>query len=115
MPNGARNSAVVLTDQRARAEILPEQGARVASLKDLRSGRRSYLPTLAGGWDQMFPNDDPWDGMPVHGTLWSSAFTVAAASPLAATFRCRLDAPAVDVEQRYELVSAPRTGLRLTT
>jgi hypothetical protein len=107
---------------------MPEQGARVRSIKDLRSGRellyrraddrwdrQSYLPTLAGGWDQMFPNDDPWAGMPAHGTLWSSAFTVASASSSAATLDCSLEAPKVDVEQRYELVDAPRTGLRLTT
>ena len=119
---------MLLDDQRVRAEIAPGEGARVRSIEDVRSGREllyrrgddrwdreSYLPTLAGGWDQMFPNDDPWDGMPAHGTLWSSDFTVASATSSAATLHCSLEAPEVDVEQRYELLDAPRAGVRLTT
>jgi hypothetical protein len=121
-------SCLVLADRRIRAEIMPGQGARVRSLGDLRSGREllyrraddnwvreSYVPTLAGGWDQMFPNDDPWDGLPAHGTLWSAAFAVESASSSAATLRCGLAVPQVDVEQRYELIAAPRAGVRLTT
>ncbi|MDX6598160.1 MAG: hypothetical protein QOE87_2047 [Gaiellales bacterium] len=111
-----------------RADVAPEQGARVRSLQDRRSGREllyrraddgwdadNYLPVLAGGWDQMFPNDDVWLNWPVHGTLWSAAFTVVEASPVAATLRCSLQEPPVDVEHRYELLAAPRAGVRLTT
>jgi hypothetical protein len=121
-------SVIVLEDARTRAEIAPGQGARVRSLQDRRSGREllyrraddrwdpdDYVPTLAGGWDQMFPNDDVWLGSPVHGALWSAAFTVAESSSAAAALRCSLETPQVDVEHRYELLAAPRAGVRLTT
>lgn len=119
---------IVLENPRVRAEIAPEQGARVRSLRDRRSGREllygraddgwdaeNYLPTLAGGWDQMFPNDDVWLDWRVHGALWSAGFSVVEASPVAAALRCSLETPQVDVEHRYELVAAPRAGIRLTT
>lgn len=111
-----------------RAEIISEQGARVRSLQDLRTEREllyrrrpelwepdDYVSTLAGGWDQMFPNDDPWRGFPVHGSLWSSRFHADSATTRAATLTCALREPAVLVEHRYELLEAPRRGLRLTT
>jgi hypothetical protein len=119
---------IVLENARTRAEIAPEQGARVGSLRDRRSGREllyrrsdgywdpdDYLPTLAGGWDQMFPNDDAWLEWPVHGTLWSAGFEAAETSSAATTLRCSLETPEVDVEHRYELLAPPRAGVRLTT
>jgi hypothetical protein len=119
---------IVLENACVRAEIAPEQGARVRSLKDRRSGREllyrradehwdpgAYLPTLAGGWDQMFPNDDVWLDWPVHGALWSATFSARAASRVAATLRCSLATPQVEVEHCYELLAEPRAGVRLTT
>lgn len=121
----SRVADVVLENARIRAEIVPPQGARVRSIVDRDSSREllfrrpdatwdpeNYLATLLGGWDQMFPNDDPWRGHPGHGTLWSADFTVASSSREAATFRCRLPAPEVDVLHRYELREA---AVRLTT
>jgi hypothetical protein len=121
-------SDLILQDERTRVEIVPRQGARVRSLRDLHSGREllyrrpgetwdpgDYTATLAGGWDQMFPNDDPWQDFPVHGSLWPTGFAVAGASMRRATLRCRLGAPAVEVEHRYDLLEPPRVGLRLTT
>ena len=119
---------IVLENARMRAEIAPDQGGRVRSLHDRRSGREllyrradggwdpdNYLPTLAGGWDQMFPNDDIWLDWPVHGALWSAGFSVVESSSVAAVLRCSLPTPQVEVEHRYELLAAPRTGVRLTT
>jgi hypothetical protein len=121
-------SLVVLENERVRAEIAPEQGARVVSLLDRASNREllysragatwdpgDYLATLAGGWDQMFPNDDPWAGLPGHGTLWSTPFTAQRPSSTAVALRCRLETPEVDVEHSYQLLEAPRAGVRLTT
>ena len=123
-----RSSDVILENSVARAEIVPEQGARVRSLTDLRTGREllhrrpvehwdpeDYLATLDGGWDQMFPNDDPWLNFPVHGVHWTAGFETDAASAHTATLRCTFAEPAVTVEHRYELLGPPRSGLRLTT
>lgn len=122
------SSLVVLEDDRTRAEIVPDQGARVRSLTDRGTGRellyrrpverwdpQDYLATMAGGWDQMFPNDDPWRGFPVHGVLWAARFRVESLSARAAVLGCTLAEPAVRVEHLYELLDAPRRGLRLTT
>ena len=121
-------SDAILENGSARAEIIPHQGARVRSLTDLHTGREllhrrpvehwdpeDYLATLDGGWDQMFPNDDPWLDFPVHGVHWAAGFETDAASTHAATFRYTFSEPAVTVEHRYELLGAPRSGLRLTT
>jgi hypothetical protein len=119
---------IVLETAHARAEIVPEQGGRVRSLVDLASGRelhyrrpdevwdeRDYVATLAGGWDQMFPNDDPWRGFPTHGVHWTARFGVEHETAGAATLGCVLGEPAVTIEHRYELLADPRAGLRLTT
>jgi len=128
VPDSPASSDVVLENERARAVIVPDQGARVRSLTDLRSGREllyrrpghewdssDYLATLAGGWDQMFPNDDPWRGFPVHGVLWTASFRIDAVSAYAAAFTCSLSEPAVTLTHRYELLTAPRAGVRLVT
>jgi hypothetical protein len=119
---------VILENDVARAEIVPSQGARVRSLTDLRTDRellyrrpvehwdaRDYLATLDGGWDQMFPNDDPWLDFPVHGVHWAADFEIDSISTHAAALMCIFSHPAVTVEHRYELLRAPRCGLRLTT
>jgi hypothetical protein len=123
-----RSTRIILEGSHIRAEIGPEQGARVRSLIDLRNGRellyrrpaevwdrRDYIATLAGGWDQMFPNDDPWREFPVHGVHWTARFRCEDQAADAATLTCALTAPAVTIEHRYELLVPPRAGLRLTT
>jgi hypothetical protein len=125
---GAVTKAVVLENAVMRCEIVPFQGARVRSLFDKQSGREllflqerkpwdpsEYLTSIAGGWDQMFPNDDPWDGFPTHGTVWPAPFSVEQQLGVAVDVACRLPRPEVVVEHRYRLLDAPRRGLRLDT
>jgi hypothetical protein len=122
------SSVVVLENGLVRTEIVPSQGARVRSLVDARSGREllyrrrnehwdpdDYVATLAGGWDQMFPNDDPWDDFPVHGVHWTAPFQMNRASAVSAVLDCTLTEPAVAVEHHYGLLDPPRRGLRLAT
>src|SRR4051794_18384465 len=117
--------AVVLENGVVRAEISPEEGGRVRSLRDLAQDRDllfvreravwnpgNYLATLAGGWDQMFPNDDPWDGLPTHGVVWSTPFDVVQTSRDEVILRCKLARPSVSVTHRYRLVER---GLLLET
>jgi hypothetical protein len=115
-----------LRNDRARAELLPERGARVQHLVDLVSERElfwqgpqpeqwpreDFMEGVAGGWDSIFPNDAPWESYPDHGLLWSRNFEVASSSDSAAVLRLSLDAPAVDVELRVSLLTAPRAGVR---
>jgi hypothetical protein len=121
-------TAVVLERDDVRAEILPAQGGRVRSLRDRIQEREllyvrpdaawepdDYLATLAGGWDQMFPNDDPWRGLPTHGVLWSADFGSDLVADDEVVLRCELDRPAATVSHRYRLLAPPRRGLRLET
>jgi galactose mutarotase-like enzyme len=116
---------IVLENDFVRAEIVPAEGGRVRSLRDLAQGREilfvrerarwdagDYLATLAGGWDQMFPNDDPWDGLPTHGVLWSSCFEVCQESKTDVILRCDVPRPSARVTHHYRLVER---GLRLET
>jgi hypothetical protein len=119
---------IALESEEVRAELLPLQGGRVRSLYD-RVGEREllyarsgvlwnpgdYLATLVGGWDQMFPNDDPWDGLPTHGVLWSTELEVESVSAAETVLRCELDRPSATVSHRYSLLPPPRRGLRLDT
>ncbi|HEY0415841.1 MAG TPA: hypothetical protein VGC78_05595 [Gaiellaceae bacterium] len=120
--------SVVLENELVRAELVPEQGGRLRSLYDRVGGREllyarpgaawdadDYLATLAGGWDQMFPNDDPWHGLPTHGTLWSAELEVVEASPGSAALRVDLPRPDLTVTHRYTLLEPPRRGVRLET
>jgi hypothetical protein len=119
---------VVLDNGLTRAEIVGDEGARVRSLLDARTAREllyrrpgehwdpgDYVATLAGGWDQMFPNDDAWDGFPVHGLHWSARFRAQSASSDGVSFRCELIEAGVVVVHEYSLLPPPRSGLRLET
>jgi galactose mutarotase-like enzyme len=121
-------TAVVVENDSVRAEIVPEEGGRARSVVDraqdrellyARVGARwdpgDYVVTLAGGWDQMFPNDDPWRGHPAHGDLWSAPTEVASVSETEVVLRCELDCPRVSVSHRYSLLPPTRRGLGLET
>ena len=121
-------SRVVLRSEEVRAEIVPDEGARVQSLIDLRSEREllfqraapalprdDFLTCSTGGWDGMFPNDTPWDNHPDHGRVWSAPFTTLSAGDEAAEFGATIDQPAVTIERRFELLPPPHRGLRVTT
>src|SRR5581483_4861482 len=121
-------AALVVENAHVKAEILPAQGGRVRSLHDRVEDREllylcpaaewnpdDYLATLAGGWDQMFPNDDPWQTFPTHGVLWSSAVEGDHVTEETVTLRCEVEQPSASVVLRYSLLPPPRRGLRLET
>jgi hypothetical protein len=116
---------VALEGQCAYAETRPELGARVQHLIDCRSGREvlyqrestsppeaGFLKSSTGGWDEMFPNDEPWNGHPDHGRIWSTPFQVLEQERNSCALAAEIDEPAVRVERRYRLLSPPRCGLR---
>lgn len=120
--------ALVVENDCVRAEIVPAQGGRVRSLYDRIDERQllysrphaewirgDYLATLAGGWDQMFPNDDPWQGFPTHGLLWWAELDVDSASIDEVVVRCEFKEPRATIWHRYSLLPPPRRGLRLDT
>ncbi|GAA1824843.1 hypothetical protein ACFFOM_11790 [Microlunatus capsulatus] len=90
--------AVVLENRWLRAVVLPALGAKVVSLVDKRADlellwRNGRVPLRAvptgavyddhfsGGWDEMFPNDEPeelaGELMPDHGELWTQPWAVS--------------------------------------
>jgi hypothetical protein len=114
-----RPGEVMLKSDAATAVVVPSEGGRVASIIDRRSGREllyqqqprlerspEYLDSLAGGWDQMFPSDDPDFGYPTHGVLWSTPFEVRSSSATEVVLEAALESPAVMVVYRYELSQA---------
>ena len=81
-PAGAARGCDVslVLENEACAEILPSIGARVQQVTDRRAGRDllfavaaadpasdDFLTATTGGWDLLFPNDNPWRGHPDHG------------------------------------------------
>lgn len=91
--NGHSISVITLENERLRLTIYPEAGAKIASIVHLASSTEllwknpllevvsvppgsSYDDAWAGGWDELFPNDEPstMDGLsyPDHGELWTS-------------------------------------------
>jgi hypothetical protein len=116
---------VVLESPLAHAEIRPELGARVQHLVDRTSGREllyqreasgapeaGFLQSSTGGWDEMFPNDEPWNGHPDHGRVWSTPFQVLEQGEESCYLAAEIEEPAVHVERRYRLLRPPRRGLR---
>lgn len=121
-------TAVTLVTDDVRVEIVPGEGGRVQHLVDLSSGREllyqrtpppgrrtDFLSGCPGGWDDLFPNDTPWNEHPDHGCLWSTPFQVLAHTRDEVTLDTRLEHPAVDVRRRYLLLPLPRHGLRIET
>jgi hypothetical protein len=119
---------VALANETTSAEIDPERGARVQHLVDLTTGREllyqhvppdpssaDFASATTGGWDELFPNDTPWDSHPDHGRIWSTPFAVTGREPGRASLTASLQSPRVEVERTHELLEAPRRGLRVTT
>jgi hypothetical protein len=103
-------------------EIVPEAGGRIQSVVDRRSDREllyqrnpspgdDFLAATTGGWDVLFPNDEPWRGHPDHGRLWTAAFAVVS-QEAGAELRAVLDDLAVEVTRRTTLLPSPRVGVR---
>lgn len=98
----AGHPAVVLENRWLRAVVLPGLGARVVSLVDKRADlellwRNGRVPLRAvptgavyddhftGGWDELFPNDEPeelaGEQMPDHGELWTLPWSASTRTP----------------------------------
>jgi hypothetical protein len=122
-------TALTLRGAGAQADIRPDRGARAQSLVDLATGRElfwqgageeewprdDYMSAVAGGWDNVFPNDHPWGDYPDHGLLWARAFDVASSSETEAVLRTELAVPAAEVVQRYSILPDGRRGVRQET
>ncbi len=87
--------AIVISNNKLRAVVLPELGGRVWELEDRARGRKwiwhrddvplrkaqtgaCYDDVWAGGWEELFPNDAPcrFDGrdLPDHGEWWTMSW-----------------------------------------
>jgi hypothetical protein len=86
---------VIMSNSHLRVVVLPELGGKIWQITDLRNGRDLlwHNPRLAahrvdigslyddvffGGWDELFPNDEPeqlaGESYPDHGELWTAAW-----------------------------------------
>jgi hypothetical protein len=89
--------AVVISNKWLRVVMLPELGGKIWQITDLRNGRdllwqnprllahrvpigTGYDDVFFGGWDELFPNDEPevldGDPYPDHGELWTALWQV---------------------------------------
>lgn len=85
--------AVIVTNQYVRVVVLPALGGKIWQITDLRNGRdllwhnprllahqvpigTGYDDAFFGGWDELFPNDEPEqlgdEPYPDHGELWTA-------------------------------------------
>jgi hypothetical protein len=107
------------------ATIVPERGGRIQQVEDRRTGRRlldertpaepgstDYLDAMTGGWDLLFPNDEPWRGHPDHGRVWQAPFDVQRSTSTSCELEARLGRPDAIVSRRSSLLAAPRRGVR---
>jgi hypothetical protein len=97
--------------------LVPGEGGRVESIVDRRSGRNllaiygpgglrsDWYVHPPGGWDDMFPNDSPWNGHAAHGRVWSTPFAVAVHEARRAVLTAELDSPQVAILAQYERLS----------
>jgi hypothetical protein len=119
--------SVVLSAPNVDVGIVPEEGGRIQSVTDRRSGREllyqrtpplgsrtdfDFMSGCPGGWDEMFPNDPPWRGHPDHGRVWSTRFEFVKQTAHRLQLRATLETPAVDLEREYQLLPPPRRGVR---
>jgi galactose mutarotase-like enzyme len=117
--------ALELATQNIRVEVLPEAGGRIQRVLDRRSNREllyqrspsphatdDYLAATTGGWDVLFPNDEPWRGHPDHGRVWAEPFTTVLTWASGIELHAVLGDPPVDVTRRIALLDAPRVGVR---
>ena len=116
-----------LTSADTIARLVPGEGGRVESIIDRRSGRNllaihgpgglrsDWYIHPPGGWDDMFPNDSPWNGHPAHGRVWSISFAVVVREARRAVLRAELDSPHIAIRREYTLLDPPANGLRVGT
>lgn len=107
--------------------LVPAEGGRVEAVVDRRTGRNllavygdggereDWYAGSPGGWDEMFPNDDAWNGHPAHGRVWSQAFRVVKHEAGVAVLEAELSSPAVTIRRTYRVLDDPEPGLRIDT
>jgi len=126
--NARRGLSMYLSNDHAGVVITASEGGRVDQITDLWSGRdllvsldkepgprTDYVSSSVGGWDSLFPNDETWQTYPDHGRVWTTPFTVHSHTEGSATLTATIDQPAAEITQRYDLLEAPRRGLRVST
>jgi hypothetical protein len=117
--------ALELATEDISVEVVPAQGGRIQRVFDRRSRREllyqhsprpgrddDFLAATTGGWDVLFPNDEPWSGHPDHGRVWTARFAVTSRSAEGVELRAALEDPAVDVTRTLALLEPPRVGVR---
>lgn len=120
MPAGA----LTLTSSTWEVVVLPFAGGRIYSLRHHGLGREllwqnplvpaakihgpaSYDDNWCGGWDDVFPNDEPAivNGLPLpdHGELWSADFDITHASPRGVRLRTNCPVSGFEVEKNIHV------------
>lgn len=118
---------ITLQNELLRVQILPEAGAKVWQITYLPLGEEllwnnpriaparhsihaRYDDVWSGGWDELFPNDEPavinGEQYPDHGELWSGAWTAETftiADTVGVTLRFETPVSAIAVEKRISL------------
>ncbi|GAA3692608.1 hypothetical protein GCM10022204_05110 [Microlunatus aurantiacus] len=137
----AGQPAVVLENRHLRAVLLPGLGGKIISLVDKAADNEllwrndrvpvrpvpfgaGYDDAFLGGWDELFPNDEPevlaGEAMPDHGELWSVPWEVrrvaTAAGEAVLELHVRTPISATSVTKRLVLGRGPelRTDYRVT-
>jgi hypothetical protein len=116
---------IMLAGSHAQVRVLPGSGSRIQSVLDRVTGREllhqrapdgaaaEFLAASTGGWDEMFPNDAPWNRFPDHGVLWSAPFEVLDLDDHYAILEATLERPHITVRRRVALLESPRRGVRV--
>jgi hypothetical protein len=113
-----------LASKHISVKIIPSLGGRVQRIHDCRSDREllyqrrprnagtDFLAATTGGWDVLFPNDEPWRDHPDHGRVWTTPMAPVMQEAARVELRASLRDPAVDVTRRIALLDRPRVGVR---
>lgn len=118
---------VDLSSSTTLAHFVPAEGGRIESIVDRHSGRNllavygpggrrgDWYTDAPGGWDEMFPNDAPWNSEPAHGRVWSAAFDIDAREVDRLVLVADLEVPPVSLRREYRVLDSPHRGLRVDT
>ena len=118
-------SEILLSGSGVDVRVRPAQGGRIQSIVDRTSGREllyqrepdgaasGFIEASTGGWDEMFPNDAPWDSHPDHGIVWSTPFSVVRHDTGSAELAAALPAMGVMLRKTVAVLPEPRRGIRV--
>lgn len=105
--------------------VRPSDGGRIQSIVDRGSGREllyqrtpapaanGFLEAGSGGWDELFPNDEPWNGNPDHGVVWSTPFRVERHDAGRVVLAAELRDHGIELRRTITLLPEPRRGVRV--